>query len=57
MSRFKAATHVLAAGLGAVVAFLVSPAGQALVGQYRWAAIASAAILTAAGVYHAPATK
>lgn len=57
MGKFKSATHFLAAGLGVVVAFLVSPAGQALAGQYRWAAVASAGILAAAGVYHAPATK
>ena len=57
MGKFKAVTHVLAVGLGLVVAFLSSPAGVALIGQYRWAGVAAAGILAAAGVYHAPAAK
>ncbi|HUJ33273.1 MAG TPA: hypothetical protein VLY23_18470 [Candidatus Acidoferrum sp.] len=54
MGKFKKLTHVLAVAAVAVVGFVVSPAGQAVVKQYPWASAISGAILAVAAIYHVP---
>lgn len=54
MSKFKKVTHVFAAALTAAAAFVVTPAGRALIGQYPIFSAAAAGILALAAVYHNP---
>ena len=53
----KKATHIFAWGLAAVAAFMVTPAGQALVHQYPIVSGISGVILALAAVYHEPKTQ
>lgn len=54
MSKFKKVTHVFAAALAAAAAFVITPAGKALIGQYPIFSAAAAGILALAAVYHNP---
>jgi hypothetical protein len=53
-SSVKAVTHVVAAILAAGAAFLVTPAGQALVHQYPKLSVVSGLVFTLASLYHDP---
>lgn len=54
MSKFKKVTHVFAAALATAAAFVITPAGKALIGQYPLLSAAAAGILALAAVYHNP---
>lgn len=53
-SSSKTVTHVIAAVLATGAAFLVSPAGQALLKQYPKLSVVSGLVLTLASLYHDP---
>lgn len=57
MSKFKKVTHVFAAALAAAAAFVITPAGKALVGQFPLLSAAAAGILALAAVYHNPVAE
>jgi len=59
MQKFKVVTHFLAWGLGAAIAFAMSPAGTSLVHQYPKLAGVTGVLLGAGtlfGVYSQPKT-
>lgn len=57
MSKFKKVTHVFAAVLASAAAFVITPAGKALIGQYPLLSAAAAGILALAAVYHNPVAQ
>jgi len=57
MSKFKKVTHVFAAALAAAAAFVITPAGKALVGQFPLLSAAAAGILALAAIYHNPVAE
>lgn len=57
MSKFKKVTHVFAAALAAAAAFVITPAGKALIGQFPLLSAAAAGILALAAVYHNPVAQ
>jgi hypothetical protein len=54
MSKIKKITHVFAAALATAAAFVITPAGKAMIGQYPILSAAAAGILALAAVYHNP---
>jgi hypothetical protein len=54
MSKIKKITHVFAAALATAAAFVITPAGKALIGQFPILSAAAAGILALAAVYHNP---
>jgi hypothetical protein len=54
MDKFKNATHYLAVILIGAIAFLESPAGQAVVKQYPHLEPALGLLTTIAALYHVP---
>ena len=50
----KKITHVFAVVLAGLAAFVVTPAGQALVHQYPWLSGIVGVIVSLAAVYHNP---
>ncbi len=57
MSKFKKITHVFAAVLAGAAAFVLTPAGKALIGQYPALSAAAAGILAIAALYHNPTSQ
>ena len=57
MNKIKKVTHVFAVGLGLVVGFVGSPAGQGVLRQYPKLSVGASVLLAVAaalGVYHQP---
>jgi hypothetical protein len=54
MSKIKKITHVFAVALATAAAFVITPAGKALIGQYPILSAAAAGILALTAVYHNP---
>ncbi|HLV96897.1 MAG TPA: hypothetical protein VKS44_17015 [Candidatus Acidoferrales bacterium] len=57
MGKFKKVTHAFAAALAAAAAFVITPAGKALLGQYPVLSAAAAGILALAALYHDPVAQ
>lgn len=57
MGKFKKVTHAFAAALAAAAAFVVTPAGKALLEQYPVLSAAAAGILALAALYHDPVAQ
>jgi hypothetical protein len=57
MTKFKKLTHVFAAVMAAAAAFVVTPAGKALLSQYPALSAAAAGILALAALYHNPVAQ
>lgn len=57
MSKFKKVTHILAAALAAAAAFVVTPAGKSLLGQYPILSATAAGVLALAALYHNPVAQ